>query len=252
MNRDGTLLVDARGEAMTGAQPPFLLRFSPKLFGDEAPEMFHWDDSTNRLSLKKGRRKPWLRETIKQTAKTWCYCGQCNERYFCGGKRHVPYRDRASQNWVRPYDLGDMASAPSTQQETSTQPEPEAEQEPEEAPIELGDAPDEDPDDGDLSGQLPLAQEEETPELQEPLTLPTLAEYQKKWEARLEYHTRGNNAAFSETNLVPKPNSQLFQDCPWVPLLYQTSAHASFCTCVDVKNLLCDISLSIHAQQYKV
>ena len=101
--------------------------------------------------------------------------------YLCRGKRHVPYRDRASQNWVRPYDLGDMASAPSTQQETSTQPEPEMEPdlEPGEAPIELGDVPNEDPDDGDLSGRPPLAQEEESPELQEPLTLPTLAEYNR-------------------------------------------------------------------------
>ena len=39
INRDGSLVLNADGSVDTGAQPPFLLRFSPRMFAKEAPDM---------------------------------------------------------------------------------------------------------------------------------------------------------------------------------------------------------------------
>ena len=52
MDRDGKLLINDDGTPDTGAQPPFVLRYSPQLFAKEAPELFEHDPDTNRLSLK--------------------------------------------------------------------------------------------------------------------------------------------------------------------------------------------------------
>ena len=62
MDRDGRALFNDDGTPQTGAQPPFLLRYSPQLFSKEAPELFEYDPDTNRLSLKEGKREPWLRD----------------------------------------------------------------------------------------------------------------------------------------------------------------------------------------------
>ena len=69
--------------------------------------------------------------------------------------------------------------------------------------------------DGEDDGALPEALEE-TPLLPEE-QLPTLEEYQEKWDRLHRQHTRPVKGNFSEQNLVPKPVPQLFQDCPWVP-----------------------------------
>ena len=95
---------------MTDAQPPFLLRYSPQLFAKEAPEMFVYDADTNRLSLRDGMAEPWLRPSYPNMAQddpnTWLYCKPCRERWFPKrGERqnsHVPFRDKASQNWLKP------------------------------------------------------------------------------------------------------------------------------------------------------
>ena len=95
---------------MTDAQPPFLLRYSPQLFAKEAPEMFVYDADTNRLSLRDGMSEPWLRPSHPTIAQddpnTWLYCTECRERWFRKrGERqqaHVPFRDKASQNWMKP------------------------------------------------------------------------------------------------------------------------------------------------------
>ena len=236
LNRDGDLIADARGQSPTQAQPPFLLRFSPKLFAEEAPAMFDWDETTNRLQLKDGRRKPWLRELTrdtKQTTKTWCYCAECHERYLHGDRKrkcHVPYRDRASQYHIRPQDLGEPVISRTAQQDAvETQPEPEEEPLLEDIPF----AQEDEADAEDALDALPLIQEElGGPDPPQPVTLPTLEEYQKKWEDAFKFHTRGNCAVFSNKNLVPKPIPQLFQDCPWVPFPYQVKVFFLLLACI--------------------
>ena len=100
MNRDGTLLQTEMSTPMTNAQPPFLLRYSPRLFAEEAPEMFTYDEKTNGLRLRDYKNPPWIRETCKTGVKpdennTWCYCPECRDRYCPGrgerSKAFVPY-----------------------------------------------------------------------------------------------------------------------------------------------------------------
>ena len=107
LNRDGQpvrqdLEVDAQ------AQPPFLLRFSSQLLATEAPDMFSWDAKTNRLSLREGKKPPWIRtfadaeRARRNTDNCWLYCPDCKARYCPDArvrqsKQHVPYRDKASQ-----------------------------------------------------------------------------------------------------------------------------------------------------------
>ena len=46
--------------------------------------------------------------------------------------------------------------------------------------------------------------------------LPTLDEYQEKWDRLYRQHTRPVKGNFNDQNLVPVPVPQLFQNCPWV------------------------------------
>ena len=55
-DRDGNKLASATG------QPPCLLRYSPESFAKEAPIWFEHDSATNRLSLRPGVAKPWMRQ----------------------------------------------------------------------------------------------------------------------------------------------------------------------------------------------
>ena len=48
-------------------------------------------------------------------------------------------------------------------------------------------------------------------------TRPTLAMYQEKWERLLATHAKDVDGAFAFSNLVPKPISELWQNCPYVP-----------------------------------
>ena len=222
MDRDGKLLINDDGTPDTGAQPPFVLRYSPQLFAKEAPELFEHDPDTNRLSLKEGKREPWLRDMSNakgEKHKTWLYCIDCHSRYFTAGKRvfgHIPFRDRASQSSMR---------RPADKEVVDTQ-----EEEPEVEP-----AVDSTPPDEDHVPELPLLEtlcdemecdeeddtndplaEEEAPD---PLdkSYPSLEEYQTKWERLKEYHSRTNPGEFSRHNLVPEPIPQLWQDSPYVP-----------------------------------
>ncbi len=83
-NREGIPVRNADGTPNTEAQPPFLLRYSPQLFAKEAPEMFVWDEGTNRLSLAPGKTEPWVRPGHAKIAQddpnTWLYCTECWER----------------------------------------------------------------------------------------------------------------------------------------------------------------------------
>ena len=117
------------------AQPPFLLRYSPRYFAREevAPAWFVHDPDTNRLSLRPGVYPPWLRSNAPPgDHSVWLYCEDdpdplpdpdphiqilqtcspprcifedCRSRYFRAGqqrKAHIPFRDKASQQWIRP------------------------------------------------------------------------------------------------------------------------------------------------------
>ena len=46
--------------------------------------------------------------------------------------------------------------------------------------------------------------------------LPTLDEYQEKWDRLYRQHSRSVKGNFNDQNLVPEPVPQLFQNCPWV------------------------------------
>ena len=76
--RDGEILKTGTGGSKTDAQPPFLLRYSPRLFAREAPEVYEWCEKTNRLSLREGRSPPWLRVFCEgaraNKLHTWLYC----------------------------------------------------------------------------------------------------------------------------------------------------------------------------------
>jgi hypothetical protein len=204
------------GVPQTGAQPPFLLRFSPQLFAAEASAMFQHDPVTNRLSIKEGMTEPWLRNTNCRAAdahkSTWNYCVDCHDRHF-GTKRGlgiIPYRDKASQ-WLM------KKPAPREAAESATQAS-EPEQEPMEEPMDLMDV-DHDvfdhPDEGvdvEAEQEIGAPDEEEVQEDLPEAEFPTLEEYLRKWESGLAQHSRANPDDFSRDNLVPEPIPQLWQD----------------------------------------
>ena len=115
LDRDGTVLRYPDGTPIVDAQPPFLLRYSPSLFAQEAPAVFRHDPETNRLSLQEGARPPWLKRDHAQAngSKPWLYCVECRDRYFMSGKKqrgHVPYRDKASQALMKRMHEREVAS----------------------------------------------------------------------------------------------------------------------------------------------
>jgi hypothetical protein len=171
--------------------------------------MFVHDEATNTVKLREGKSPPWLRDfsKMKQTdRKMWLFCPECKDRYCPdGGKRnqsHIPYRDKASQFNLRPHHRGcdDVA------EESGTQPEPEAEVPP-------GEEDDAAVEESDGEPNLPLRGEDPVPELPQPAAMPELATYKAAWAERKAYHSQGNAQDFSMQNLVPKPVSQLGQDC---------------------------------------
>ena len=206
MNRDGAILIKD-GVPTTHAQPPFLLRFSPRSFAKEAPEIFDYDPVTNRLRLKEGKREPWLKPLTnrsKTDANTsWLYCYDCKVRYCPDSKSlpktHLPYRDRASQLNLRPFTRN-LSGA-----DSQSQPEPEAE-----------------PTDDITKEPLALPEEDEVilPEdvvPQPPVTeYPTLEQYEKKWDDQLTKYSKSNEGDFDNDNLIPTPIPNLFQDCPHI------------------------------------
>ena len=194
------------------------LRYSPHLFAQEAPEMFVYDEKTNRLGLREGREPPWIRvfhgDVKTDRNKTWLYCGQCKDHYCPEkGQRngpHVPFRDRASQYNLRPHRRFDETLLMDDPEEQATQGEPEEEPSQEEEPSFL----EEESDDGDQEVNLPIqAAYGDVPDLPAPPEMPTLEEYSARWAAKLEYHARSNLSVFQLRNLIPKPIPQLWQDC---------------------------------------
>ena len=99
IDRNGEQLQEVSGTPSTLAQPPCLLRFlvlrlwpclqaaawdmrvnknlrfSPSLFANEAPEVFHHDGDTNCLRLAPGVKRPWLRHTCaSDSSSSWIFC----------------------------------------------------------------------------------------------------------------------------------------------------------------------------------
>jgi len=107
MDRHGQLLVTPEGRPDTSTAPPCFLRFSPRLFATEAPDMFDWDEGSNKLKLKPGREEPWIMHNPapSESAATWRYCISCHDRWAAKAKAQrafVTYRDKASQSNLRP------------------------------------------------------------------------------------------------------------------------------------------------------
>ena len=111
VDADGNELPRQQGKVQTQAQPPFLLRYSPQLFAEEAPEIFVHDENTNCLSLRaEVELEPWLRPSHSrhvEAEKTWLYCTACHGNLF-QGKSRLPFRDRASQGLMKPHRRQDV------------------------------------------------------------------------------------------------------------------------------------------------
>ena len=225
-NRDGQELVNADGSVLSDAQPPFLLRYSPALFAREAPAMFEHDPETNRLSLK--GPAPWLRpehSRYTEDRNTWLYCTECKDRVFPTDNRshsHVPFRDRASQCCAKPPRRSRSNAVLPHGSRDSSEPDCEPDFE---LPVDEEDPVDEDVVVPDLSEQ--------------PEQRPTLDEYREKWSHLIAQHAKGVTGSFSADNLVPVPDSRLWQDCPHVPFdkLQSEEAQARLSVCCPISGL---------------
>ena len=136
-DRDGHIIADAT------AQPPFLLRYSPRLFAKEAPTWFEHDPDTNRLSLKPGVARPWVRQFPPSApideSRPWLFCLECKDRYFPdsgmrGTQSHIPYRDRASTHFMKPVRKWRYRGGASSTRQDEEPPQQEAREQAEEQP----------------------------------------------------------------------------------------------------------------------
>ena len=272
IDKNGVTVLTKAGHADTDAQPPCFLRFSPKLFAQEAPHIFEHDAATNRLRLKNTEGGyPWYAEK----AGHWLYCIDCFDRYIAKTeKSHVPFRDKASQHFMKPTWSTRKRQHQNTQQEASIQSQVETT----DVDVPLVDVPeggvsidgfdapifeqcpvDSDEEgalphvleDNNSSGGLPFADTEvdndvdedcpaqvELPEVA-PVERPTLEQYQAKWADKLAQHSLSNDDSFSADNLCPRPIPQLWQDCPHVAFheLVSPDAQGRLALCRPISGL---------------
>ena len=237
-NRDGNAVTRSNGSPDTEAQPPFLLRYSPQLFAKEAPYVFAHDPETNRLRLQPGMSEPWIRPSHpnipEDDPNTWLYCTDCRQRWFRkrGEKpqSHVPFRDKASQNWLKQtYRRG-------AEKEEVGVPEEEPELEPERLPSPAASEAAEEEEE-DLAEEVEEAWVPEIPA--DVPSRPSPEEYQIRWDERKAWHARSVDGEFSKENLVPHPEPQLWQDCPYVPFeeLKSSEAQSRLSVCRPHSNL---------------
>lgn len=235
LDRDGNPVRTEDGAIDVNAQPPFLLRFSSPMFAEEIPATFDYDPETNAVRLRDGVAEPWKKAPPVEACKAWFYCIDCQERWLPSqGQRlhsHVPFRDRASQNYMKPI-LRKCQAQQFGAAATSTL-EPEAEDDLEEVPHDFEglEIPGEalEPGDGDAFDQHQDTIPDALPE--EPL--PSLDQYCAGWREREATYARENEGDFERHNLIPKPIPQLWQDCPHVPFakLVSTEAQARLSVC---------------------
>ena len=124
----------------------------------------------------------------------WEYCKDCASQWL-GSERvrksHVPYRDKASQNFMKPVyrkPRGPTGGTHSARAESSQRsaPEPEAE----DLLVEDTAPPPQEPDDMGLEDDIPA----DIPELVR--QYPTLDEYQARWDRLKDHHARPVPEAF--------------------------------------------------------
>ena len=124
----------------------------------------------------------------------------------------MPFRDKASQHFLKPtYRRG-------KEKEEVDAPEQE---EPECEPSQLLPSSDE--------GEYEVEDEEDewVPELPPDVPeRPSVEEYQKRWDSLKAWHARCVPGEFCRDNLVPTPEPQLWQDCPYVPFEELKSSEA--------------------------
>jgi hypothetical protein len=235
VDKDGNYLLKEDGSPDTEAQPPFLLRWSPGKTAKELPNLFEYDSTTNKLSLKDGQDCPWIRaiqgsRTKKSSQQSWLYCNECQHSLRPESQKQsqtrIPFRDSASQQRQKPLralprdqedspearnqsqtDMFDMEGRMVLEAEGLSPPslasaEPLA---PLSTPVNASyEEADDDVDDGDsLSFSAP--------------ELPTIDQYRVQWSDGLAWHSRTVHGDFSISNLVPKPHPELWQDVPYVP-----------------------------------
>ena len=103
LDRDGNPFLTTDGQPDVNAQPPFLLRFSPAFFANEVPAMFIYESATNTLRLRDGLEPPWV---VQTSDGQWEYCKDCGTQWLGSNrtrkKSHIPYRDAASQHFMKP------------------------------------------------------------------------------------------------------------------------------------------------------
>jgi len=99
-----------REECAADGQPPFLLRWPPELFAVEVPDVFEYDEASNKLSVRTHHheRPPWKRAAHhlhSDEKAAWLYCDICQRRLAGGagegGAGFVPFRDSESLKRTR-------------------------------------------------------------------------------------------------------------------------------------------------------
>ena len=124
----------------------------------------------------------------------------------------MPFRDKASQHFLKPtYRRG------KEKEEVPEEHEPESEP-PQLLPSSDEGEGDQDEDDEEDAWVPDLPQD--TPQR------PSVEEYQKRWDVLKNWHARGVPGDFCRDNLVPSPEPQLWNDCPYVPFAELKSSEA--------------------------
>ena len=189
----------------------FLLRWSPSFFAHQCPHAFQYDPETNRLSLRDGVASPWLRTFGRggaaNTDESWLYCTNCADQHKHRVGNFIPFRDKASQQWMKRVHKPEEETRNEESHATQAPAQPQPEEEPEGQ--------------GDEGAEAAFVQEDdEEEELEEehviqdpPAKRPSLEEYQVKWKTLLEKHSRPVAGEFGRDNLVPSPVVVLWQDC---------------------------------------
>ena len=186
-------------QSQAESQPPFLLRHSPTFIAKMAPDVFEWDETTNRLTLTERHRgaPPWrIRKGTKASdaeKNSWLYCRPCHGTLFDPEPTpSVPFRDRASGARMRP----DPKWGGRTPGEESAA-EPGA----------AGTAA------ANTATETARTGIENRTAAEEVWT-----KYRENWERKLVHHARSPGGDFGHENLVPEPQSEFWQDAPHSPL----------------------------------
>ena len=110
-------------ECAADGEPPFLLRWHPSFLAAELPDVFAWDEASNKLSVRACHRErpPWLRgahHLHKDEEANWLYCDACHAHMSCSttdeAAGYVPFRDTESlrtTRGLRPQTLAGEAPA---------------------------------------------------------------------------------------------------------------------------------------------